>query len=69
MFSSLKCQDDIGWTVLDNPMEKQVLFLLRLSDKVVKEMAHDLKILKIKNKKSYELKLKDINLLTYLTDK
>lgn len=69
MFSSLKCQSEIAWTVVDNPMEKQALFLLRLSDQVMKEMAHDLKILKIKNKRSYEIKLKEINLLSYLTDK
>lgn len=69
MFSTLKCQSDIAWTVVDNPMEKQVLFLLRLSDNVMKEMAHDLKILKIKNKRSYELKLKEINRYIYTTDK
>ena len=40
-----------------------------MSDRVVKDMAHELKILKIKDKKSYQLKLKEINLLIYTTDK
>lgn len=31
-------------------------------------MAHELKILKKKNKRSYQLQLKDINKMIYLTD-
>ncbi len=31
-------------------------------------MAHELKILKKKNKRSYQLRLKDINKMIYLTD-
>lgn len=40
IFNSLKCQDEIAWTMVGNPQEKQVLFLVRLSDKIVKDMAH-----------------------------
>lgn len=32
-------------------------------------MAHELKILKKKDKKSYQIKLKDLNTLIYTTDK
>lgn len=69
MFSSLKCLDDLKWTVVEHPMEKQVFLLIKISDRIVREMAHELKILKKKNKKSFQLSLKDINTLIYTTDK
>lgn len=42
---------------------------MRMSDKIMKDMAHELKILKRKDKNSYKLRLKDLNALIYTTDK
>lgn len=39
-----------------------------MSDKIVYDMAHELQILKIKDKRSNRLKLKEINTLIYTTD-
>jgi hypothetical protein len=69
MFSSLKCQGDLQWKLVDNPLKKQVLVLMRMSEKIVIEMAHDLHILKKKNKKSYQLSPKDLNTMIYTTDR
>jgi hypothetical protein len=69
MFSSLKCQKDLTWKILDNPIGKTILVVLKVSDEVVIEKSHELKILKKKNKKSFQLSLKDINTLIYTTDK
>lgn len=68
MFMSLKCRDEIAWTVVDDPAGKRVMFLIRMSDKIVEDMAHELKILKKKDKNSFKLTLKEVNLLIYTTD-
>lgn len=39
--------------------------MIKLDDKVVIDMAHELKVLKKKNKKSYKLTLKDLNSTIY----
>jgi hypothetical protein len=69
MYTSLKCQNNIAWKILDNPQNKTILVILKLSDEVVIDKSHELKILKKKNKKSFLLSLKDINNLIYTTDK
>lgn len=68
MFSTLKCQNDIEWTAVDNPIQKQALFLIKMSDKITCDMAHELQILKVKDKRSTRLRLKEINTLIYTTD-
>jgi hypothetical protein len=50
-------------------MQKKVLFLLKLSNNIVYDMAHELKILKIKNKRSFQFRLREINTMIYTTDK
>lgn len=55
--------------MIDNKDEKQALFLLRFSEQVVINMAHELKFLKKKDKLSYHFKLKDLNTLIYTTNK
>ena len=65
ILDSIKCRQTMKWTVVKHKEEKQSLFLIKLDDSVVVDMAHELKILKKKNKKSYKLTLKDLNSTIY----
>ena len=65
IMDSLKCKEDVEWAVADHKEDKKTLFVLKMSDQVVQDMAHELKILKKKDKRSFKLELKDINEVIY----
>jgi hypothetical protein len=56
------------YQIFNNEKEEQVLVLLAISDINVQKQATELKILKRKNKKSYNFTLKDLNKQIYIAE-
>lgn len=65
IFNCIECKDQVQWKHISHKESKKSLFLLKMSDQVVEDMAHNLKILKKKDKKSFKMGLKEINSLIY----